>query len=234
MTRPSKPGTYPYDYERRSALRALKNHGVSIEQDDGVHRCILFRSPHNFAYHFRLITWPGHLAISGDIGDFTFARTYDMFTFFANSEDWASMPVEINASYWREKITAQDRHAGTESFDEAAYARYLVREFRAIDRGTFEPGGRLRRWRDVRASLLERGIQDATEATRAAMDFTTWDHSGRDFYPFAEAWDCRFTCPSHHFLVCCYAIVWGIKRYAQVKNRKTQSDHDRQVLAGLK
>jgi hypothetical protein len=52
---------------------------------------------------FDVVTWPGHLSISGDMGCFVFTRVDDMFTFFRGHEDapnlgysakWGEMTLE--------------------------------------------------------------------------------------------------------------------------------------------
>lgn len=235
----SLSGKYPYNYERKRALEAFANHRLTVEHDDGVHRCLLFKAPDTSAYHFRLVTWPGHLAISGDIGDFTFARTWDMFQFFATHENWASMPVKINPQYWEEKCTARSRHGGTEEFDEGAFREYIVRTFHEIEADEFREGGRGAVWRDDRGYLLDTSFSTPHEAIQAAQEFRVdcWQLNDdvahpADWHPFQDAWDCRFTKPGFTFLMCCYAIVWGIKRYAQHKEGKGQAAHDHRVLAG--
>ncbi len=54
----------------------VREHQMTIELDQGVHRSILFKRPRSSSYHFRLVTWPGHLAISGDCESFTFGCKY--------------------------------------------------------------------------------------------------------------------------------------------------------------
>lgn len=228
---------YPFDYERERALEAFRNHKITIEHDEGVHRSLLFKAPNTSTYYFRLTTWPGHLAISGDIGTYVFSRLRDMFEFFASGDDWAAMPLRINASYWKEKCQSNDRHGGTDEFDEDGFHEYVVREFRQFDLSGYRKGTRMDVWRDVRSDLIENGFHDAREAITAAMGFQIPSYHLLDRvpnrvnkYPFSEAWDCSFTRPSFHYLLCCYAIIWGIKRYAQATQGRSQADHDRRVL----
>lgn len=90
-----------------------KDHVLTIEQDAGVHRCILFKNPESSFYAFRIVTWPGHLAVSGDMGDFVFSRVSDMFTFFRGDT--------INPGYWAAKCVAGDPY----EFDTEAWGRVL-------------------------------------------------------------------------------------------------------------
>lgn len=226
-----KQGHYPYHYERARSLRAFEKHRLEIIQDDGVYRHLRFRNPHSFSYHFSLVTWPGYLAISGDMGSYMFSREQDMFGWFASAADWAAMPVEINPGYWGQKCQAVDRVGSLDEFDDDAFRDYIVTTFRDLDRGDFEPGQRLEIWRDIREDLLSAHFDMRTEAICAAMRFEIQDGS-RSYHPFQDAWDCNFMRPSFHFLICCYAIVWGIKRYAQVKEGRDQAAHDRLIMEG--
>jgi hypothetical protein len=87
-------------------------HEMTIEQDSGVYRCISFKNPSSINYHFRLTTWPGHLAISGDMGDFMFCRLQDMFEFFRGP---------LSVGYWKEKCVAGE----TEEFDAHSWGDFL-------------------------------------------------------------------------------------------------------------
>jgi hypothetical protein len=91
-----------------SFKKKVQSHTMEIIKDDGVYRHIRFRNPEYFAYHFDLITWPGHLCITGDMGSLTFCRLYDMFDFFDYSD---SSGFKINPSYWFEKLTADVRYS---------------------------------------------------------------------------------------------------------------------------
>ena len=66
-------------------LEDIKNHKMTVEHDDGVHRSILFRDPKTCNHAFRITTWPYHLCISGDTSTYVFSRLEDMFEFFEDS-----------------------------------------------------------------------------------------------------------------------------------------------------
>lgn len=87
-------------------------HAMTIEQDSGVYRCIAFKNPSTINYSFRLTTWPGHLAISGDMGDYMFCRLHDMFEFFRGG---------MSLAYWEEKCVAGE----TKEFDSSQWSSLL-------------------------------------------------------------------------------------------------------------
>lgn len=234
---------YPYTEEKGRALRAFRNHRMTIEHDDGVHRCLYFGQPGTMNYHFRLTTWPGHICISGDIGTHVFARLRDMFEFHASADDWASMPLEINASYWAEKLETEGggRRSVQDQYIDVPHVKQMaVEAFREISIDDFDEGCRVKAFQELRSEVLNylseddsaehvAGMLDGfivpsyytnTHRTLRLVDGTSWEWGlTRSEYGFS-------------FLMCCYAIVWGIKRYAQHKDGRTQADHDRAVLAG--
>ena len=220
-------------------LQDVRDHRMAIEHDNGVFRSVLFTRPSSSVYHFRLVTWPGSLAISGDCGSYTFTRTHDMFRFFRNSEDGSSAPLRINPDYWAQKLEAVDRAGGKDDFDQAAFAEHVVRNFREARFDGFRPGAKMQVWRDVREDLLSVDFSTPSEAISAALEFTVPDYLREPAYgvrgswsPFEEAWDWNVSKRSFRLLWCMWAIVWGIKRYDQHIAGRNQAAHDRAVLRG--
>lgn len=77
-----------------------KDHTLTIIRDDGVYRHLLCGKPGTGIWSWAVITWPAHLAVSGDLGSFIFRRQGDMLNFFTGP---------VNPGYWLEKCTAWDR-----------------------------------------------------------------------------------------------------------------------------
>jgi hypothetical protein len=93
---------------------ATKDHAMEVLRDDGLYRHLQFRAPGTYIYSYDLVTWPGYLAINGDlVSGYTFARIPDMFEFFGGSGS-------IDLRYWAEKITNPDARAATKKYDEDA------------------------------------------------------------------------------------------------------------------
>lgn len=57
--------------------------------EDGIYRHIRFRQPGTMCMHFDLITWPGYLCYTGDMGTYVFTRLADMFEFFRTDLTYA-------------------------------------------------------------------------------------------------------------------------------------------------
>lgn len=209
-------------------LRDVRNHHMTIEHDSGVHRSIHFGRTGSSHLYFRLVTWPGYLAVSGDSGCYTFSRLHDMFDFFRFAGPEYEKGDRINEGYWSEKLRAVDRSSGLEDFDEEAYIEAI-----RGDMASHLSGMKLS---DAKVVVREAGWHDlfdapssATEAIDRAM---AWRCPVTDRRPFREFYDHRLTRTGFRLVWCMRAIQWGIKRYDLQQQGRTQADHDRRVLAG--
>lgn len=59
-------------------LRDIQEHELTVIRDDGVYRHLRFQKPGTSVMYFDLITWPGHLCFTGDMGSYLFSRVRDM------------------------------------------------------------------------------------------------------------------------------------------------------------
>mgnify|MGYP006928492278 FL=1 len=88
-------------------------HHLSVLKADGVYRHIRFAQPGTNMYAVEIVTWPGSLAVTGDMGSYLFTRTEDMLLFFSGKGT-------IAYRYWAEKESGG--RAGNENFDAALFA----------------------------------------------------------------------------------------------------------------
>ncbi|WNP36206.1 hypothetical protein RN333_08395 [Enterobacter kobei] len=88
-----------FETDTRFLLDAA-HHRLDVIRDDGVYRHLRMKDPGTSCYYYDIITWPGYLTVTGDMGTWTFSRTHDMFRFFGG---WTG---EINTGYWSEKLEA--------------------------------------------------------------------------------------------------------------------------------
>lgn len=186
-------------------LKHVEQHKLTIAHDDGLHRHLTFRRVDTNARYFHLTTWPGYLAITGDMGDYVFARLPDMFEFFRGDHD-------INPGYWGEKLQAIARNEGYREFSRAHFRRALVSDFRQVyPSGTPE---RLAIWKELRWDLLDFGEPDSLE--EAVGKVMSWsDPNGQKL--FRDFWDHTLEDYTYHFIWCCRAIRWGIEQYDAAK-----------------
>jgi hypothetical protein len=181
----------------------VADHTMTVLHDDGLYRHIRFAKPATSFYWFDLITWPGNLAVRGDMGGYLFSRDQDMFTFFRARSGWNA--GTINPSYWAEKLPdcgrsvqqysedvfvtlVEERLAEYEDDDRAgsmslADARALLADARADGQTSYEEGAR-----DLLAELERGGVVS-----------DTWEWDLRDW--------------TYQYLWTCHAIQWGIDRY---------------------
>ncbi len=178
-------------------------HVMSVLHDDGLYRHLRFRAPESSFYWFDLVTWPGHLAVGGDVDWFVFSRVEDMFTFFRrNGNDHG-----INPDYWSEKL--QDGRERAMQHSETVFKEAVMEELkrRPVPNLTDEQ-------REARRELLER-IADGDGQ---------WAETAREMVADAEqaglmsdAWELSFKDWDWSFLWCCHAIVSGIAQYDAAK-----------------
>lgn len=179
-----------------------REHVMTIEHEDGVYRHLRFSQPGTVLYSYSLVTWPGHLAISGDIESFTFRRLHDMTLFFADNG------YGINAHYWSEKLVAPRGRDAVRVFDPDA-ARDRVREWLA---------DRVDDLDEPEAAALTEAVEERLlndwDATLMSEDgfrqaLTDFDVAGG----IPDAWEWSLRTFDYHFLHACWATVRGLEQY---------------------
>ncbi len=178
----------------------IEKHEMKIYHDEGVYRHVRFGRPETNCMHFNLTTFPGRLCYSGDMGDFTFARVNDMFTFF-NSKT-------INLGYWTEKLQSVDKMGawnsnsnGFEEWNEELFWENVDECFKAH----YEE-----QWKTKIAEFKAESCFESSvpyDAVNAVMEFNSdmdfWDYSNT-VYTFRIQWALR-------------AIRWGVSKYIEEK-----------------
>ena len=177
-------------------------HELTVLHDSGLYRHLRCKAPGTNAYWFDITTWPGHLAISGDMGSFTFARERDMIPFFRSR-------YGINPHYWaqKEQSGAPTKEYSEARFREAVWSR--VQQEAGMYRGLAKA---------VQAEIFDAGCPTNEQAARDALE--DFEYEGRRSQPgpelpfrFDDAWEIDFRDYTHHYLWCCHAIQWAITRY---------------------
>ncbi len=189
-----------YAQAREHFERDTAEHEMTVLHDDGLYRHLRFATPGSFMYGYDLITWPGHLAINGDIDSgYTFARREDMTLFFASGPD-------INPDYWAEKITNSAARAGTRVYSED---RFHAAVEQAFENSALEEDPE--REAQIRAAWAEHiEFKDLNCEDVAHIALRDFDAEGFQFYDWWE-WDLRAW--DYHFLLCCFAIRAGVEKY---------------------
>lgn len=207
-----------------SFMRDISRHQLIVHHDDGVYRHITGKRPGTSCMHFNVVTFPGYLAYTGDMGAYTFCRTHDMFTFFRQKPGRFGY---INPHYWAEKLEATNcngenvSHGAAEWSDDRfkeVITEYFNDHFASCEPDEYDTEEERTKFAEMKAEVWEQ-IQDEIfgcdnlehEGYTAARDFNHKE-SGLEFN---DLWDHRFTDWSRSFLWACYAITWAITKYDQ-------------------
>ncbi len=192
-------------------------HQMTVLRDDGLYRHLRFarvtpnaktgkpeRSPF---YWFDLVTWPGHLTITGDCGTYTFARLEDMFEFFRGGSKYG-----ISVSYWAEKVLGNVR---LKTYSPERFRQYVTENIEGDD----ECPGPEQDWPGL-TEAVERDILgpqgmwsiEYEQGAREALDGFRFEG-----FRFASSWEWDLGDWDWQFLWCCHAIAWGIGQYDAAK-----------------
>jgi hypothetical protein len=182
----------------------VRDHEMAVVKDDGVHRHLTFRRPTSSVFRFDLLTWPGHLCITGDYGTYVFSRIPDMFEFFRGHE--------INPRYWDEKLLSVSRHGGYREFDPETFKERVREHFVDHWEDTDDHDARDACWDEVVADVLSRVDDGEHVAYQAVNDFQHGRFCFQDFFDGGGTE--RFT---DTYLWNLNAIVWGISHYDQMR-----------------
>ncbi len=187
-------------------LGDVKDHRCVVLREDGPDRHIRCRKPGTISYGFDIITWPGHLCISGDCGTYVFQRIYDMFEFFKCS---STKRYPINSGYWAEKVLAQDKIGEIVRFSEEKFNKAVLSDFQEFAKhGRHNPEQIREIWRDIREDILN----PENEHTAYERVYSYQKH-GFSFQDFFDHILMEYT---FSYLWCLYAIVWTIREYEKL------------------
>ncbi|MDO8415532.1 MAG: hypothetical protein Q7S87_04910 [Agitococcus sp.] len=200
-------------------LKNVAKHQMHILRNDGLYRHVRFKREGTMCMHFDLVTWPGYLAYSGDMGCFVFSRIEDMFEFFRADRKHGKDDgnLKINLGYWSEKLQAVDgnRNGGcAKEFSEDTFTR-IIHEWRISwikeYRDKLTKGQRRELWDFVQEQVIAKAEEGGHAAYSAAYEF---EYTVNDLsFQFHDFWDHNCDEYTHRFIWCCYALAWGIKQY---------------------
>jgi hypothetical protein len=175
------------------------DHVMTVLLDNGIHRNLRFAKPGTYCMSFNIITWPGSLCITGDMGTYVFERLRDMFEFFR------SPAGRINKGYWAEKVVAQCKTDGVDTFDLDAMVSHAVEAYREhwVDSGKW--GMRLEGFKELRQYVFD---NEDEGSFRAALNDFEWEG-----FRFSDTWEWNPRQYTFRFVWALYAIVYAIKQW---------------------
>ena len=197
---------------RARFTKDIAEHSMEVLLDQGVYRHLKFRAPGTYCMGFDIVTWSGHLAVSGDMGTAVFSRLHDMFEFFRASPgdvDRLKGSLYINPGYWAEKCEANDGEK--QVFSEKLF-RALVKEqfdeYLAETSGGAEADSEL--WDELDSEVL--AAMNTREAIAAMERFESVDSPD---FKFVDAWEYASSIEDYtfHFIWRLFAIAHAVLAY---------------------
>lgn len=185
----------------------LKEHQVTALKVDGtLYRHYRCQRPKSWIMGFDIVTWPGSLCFTGDMGDYLFQREPDMIAFMKQ----VLCKGSIDYRYLAEKYVATK--IAVREWNEDAFREVLAERQQNANEtsdGKFRVhfgGGRIEE-RSVAEAIEEIETQYSVyesphDAQRAMYESGLWDGG---YMPSCEVW-------SLHFLWCLHAIKWFCER----------------------
>ncbi len=178
----------------------FSKHVLTVKHNDGLYRHLRCQKPGTWIYGFDVTTWPGHLAITGDIGSYLFARVPDMLTFFESSKGG------INPDYWGQKLQGPSPGAHTQ-YSADRFESRVLEWYDDVAAGLHVEEHRHELRRQLDEQVLRR-IHDVEYEARTLLADFEWNGFRLDEY---HEWNLREYRPD--FIGCCWAIVWAIEQY---------------------
>jgi hypothetical protein len=199
----------------------VAKHAVTVLREDGLYRHLRC-SRGGYAYAFDIVTWPGYLCYSGDMGCFVFTRLADMFEFFRGRRT-----ATVDRGYLAEKCVAADKQDGIREFSEEMFKAAIQTDFDAFTED-WKEDDRASLWAEIDAEVVGAVSDGRDAAVRAAMEFVTRgpDGDGRPRHVFTDFWEHRLEDYTTRFWWCCYAVPWAIEHYDAFRESARQPEVD--------
>jgi hypothetical protein len=214
-------------------LKEVEGHRMQVLLDNGIYRHLRFAQEGQNSWNqwFDIVTWPGRLAYTGDMGTFVFARLEDMFQFFRGKPS-DHKGLYVNLGYWAEKLEAADCRGGCQSGAEEyspdrfkAMVNEHVEEWIGEFSGEYDSSDeeaakgkqafadRLRE--EVKDQVLHFADDGEAEAHRVLRGFKL-AINGKEFQ-FSDTWEWDLRDYTFRFVWCCHALNWAIQQYDAAK-----------------
>lgn len=208
---------------------------MEVLMDNGLYRHLKFTNNGSSVYRFDIHTWPGYLAVSGDMGSWMFSRITDMFEFFIIDERDFNHKHVINPGYWGEKLTAMDGHHDNSymTFDQDLFEENVKNEYdQWIEGNDIDPKSNYAEtlWEALQEEVIGASYDGEIRGMDAAMSFKFKDDDwrlnrkvetdeplGYGTFNMQDFWDYSNRDYTYHYIWICYAIVWGITQYNKFK-----------------
>jgi hypothetical protein len=183
----------------------LDNMTMHIELDQDLHRHLQFRLPDTGMFWYDIVTIPGELIFTGDVGAYVFRREENMLNFFGRTQ-WNSKP---EFRYWAEKVIQPNYTDTTRRYSEEIFKDTIEESLEDADEEIRKA------WREH----LE-GYDTSHEKTayEALEDF----HHGGYHFNELYLYEFDFHDFTSHFIWACHAILHATNIYRQHSGQPEQ------------
>lgn len=203
---PLAPHTLASEKARTQLTANTNTHQMSVLLDhpETGHRHLRFARPDSSLWAFDVITWPGRLVFTGDIGHYVFAGIAgDTLAFFGHGAD-------IHPDYWAEKVRAGVARSDFNAVVFEHSVREALEEYRS-DLSSTEHDLL------VETALEDIGFACDVESARFALDSFYWTNDDGDVRVSLDALDVDMGGYDHFYLLACHALRWAARTFEASK-----------------
>lgn len=194
-------------------LKDVANHELTVNLDQGLFRDLTIQRPGCGEMHYHITTRPGYLMITGDMGDFIFQRTNDMFGFFRPQSGYY-----INPGYWGEKVEAGVISEFDVDTANSSVQGYLTNFLEDLDLSDPDDREKSKQALEAVTNFIS-GTQGSSEFD-FRNEINSWDAGDAGGLELTDFFEAPTTAKTFHYIWCCYAIVHAIKLYDAYKSNE--------------
>lgn len=200
--------------DREEFLKSVKDHQIEILKDDGIYRHIKCQKPETWDRGFEIITFPGGLLYTGDMGTYEFERVEDMFFFFRSGINKTG-EISINSGYWEEKCKSESIFGGgIKKFDSDLF-KENVKEYFETYYEDVESEEKEKVREEIQEQIFNYTEDSEWSLVSALNRFTTYSIETK--FDFTDFWESSVNSKTYYFIWCLWAIVWTVQKYDEVK-----------------
>ncbi|MEO3931316.1 hypothetical protein WMO79_00690 [Micrococcaceae bacterium Sec7.4] len=183
-------------------------HQLTVLHEDGLYRHFRMAAPGTRWGSWDIITWPGHLATSGDAADgLTFSRENDMIVdFFGKMRGsrpyFADGAPSIDFRYWAEKLQGDQRDT-VRAYVHEDFVRYVKETLtQRMEAGYYSR---------LTQHLVDQLIAEVEDLDESEAEARQWLNEHEPEVP--DSWDHDFKDYTDNFQYACYAVSAAVQAY---------------------
>lgn len=239
--------TNPHAREYEMFTEQAAEHSLSVVHDAGLDRRLRMSKDGATAWSWTVVTWPGYLAVVGDIADgYVFSRIADMLDFFdsARRDRYSDGCPVIDLRYWAEKLQGPARGTA-KAYSARAFLAWVAERLDEHEDLGEEAIADLERdaqecpeddWPAERLAEIRTRRQEVLDQARCSSDTEhsaiEWVYAQEDNL-VGDPCDVDLRDWDVHFLYACWAIEMTVRAYREHVERSGAGDGFALVRGGL-